>query len=84
MLTYQALKNRPRELLAASGLSPAEFEKLLPMFEEGYRQRYRVDQTVEGQARQRRAGGGSKGKLSAMADRLLFILVYTKTYPLQT
>src|SRR5256885_16597429 len=39
---------------------------------------------MEGQPRQRRKGGGNKGALTTMADKLLFILVYEKTYPLQT
>jgi hypothetical protein len=39
---------------------------------------------VEGKPRRRRAGGGAKGLLNSMADRLLFILIYEKTNPLQT
>ena len=61
-----------------------EFEKLLPVFSEAYQAQYGADKTVEGKPRQRQAGGGAKGKLSRMADKLLFILVYEKTYPLQT
>jgi Helix-turn-helix of DDE superfamily endonuclease/DDE superfamily endonuclease len=40
--------------------------------------------TLEGHARQRRAGGGAKGTLRSFADKLVFILVYQKTNPLQT
>ena len=43
-----------------------------------------ADQTTEGKPRQRRSGGGTKGTLHGMEDKLLFILVYHKTYPLQT
>jgi len=39
---------------------------------------------LEGQPRQRHIGGGAKGVLSQMEDKLLFILVYQKTNPLQT
>ena len=84
MLTYEELKNKPRELLAATGLKANEFEALLEAFGKGYEGRYPAEQTVEGQARQRRKGGGNKSKLTGMADKLLFILVYQKTYPLQT
>lgn len=84
MLTYEALKTKPRELLAATGLKGPEFEALLGAFSDAYNQRYGSDQTVTGQVRQRRKGGGSKGKLRRMEDKLLFILVYQKTYPLQT
>ena len=39
--------------------------------------------TQQGLPRQRRAGGGRKATLQLAEDRLLFILVYLKTYPLQ-
>ena len=84
MLTYEDLKNRPRELLAATGLKQNEFEALLVAFGQAYAAQYPADQTLEGQPRQRGKGGGNKGKLTSMADKLLFILVHQKTYPLQT
>lgn len=84
MLRYKDLKHRPKELLAATGLTVAEFEELLVVFAQTYEARYGSEQTVDGQARQRRAGGGGKATLRSTADKLLFILVYEKTYPLQT
>jgi Helix-turn-helix of DDE superfamily endonuclease len=84
MLTYEDLKNKPKELLAATGLRQDEFEALLAVFADSYRQCYPAGQTMDGQARQRRPGGGSKGKLTKLEDKLLLILVYEKTYPLQT
>jgi hypothetical protein len=84
MLTYEEMKNKPRELLSATGLKQDEFEGVLKAFAEAYQEGYPAQQTVTGQARQRRQGGGNKGKLSRMEDKLLFILVYQKTYPLQT
>jgi hypothetical protein len=78
------LQNRPREFLAATGLTLAEFEQLLPAFQAAYDHTYPPDHTLDGQARQRRAGAGAKGKLPSLADKLLFILVYQKTNPLQT
>src|SRR5712691_12609749 len=84
MLNYNKLQNRPREFLAATGVPLAEFEKLLPAFQTAYDQMYPPDRTLNGQARQRRAGAGAKGKLPSLADKLLFILVYQKTHPLQT
>jgi hypothetical protein len=84
MLPYKDLKNKPRELLAATGLTPHEFEALLMVFAQRYEERYPAEQTMTQQPRQRRKGGGNKGALTAMADRLLFILVHEKTYPLQT
>src|ERR1700690_317368 len=84
MLTYEELKSRPRELLAATGLTADEFEALLKPFVESYSQAQPSDQTLDGQVRQRGAGGGRKRKLAKLEDQLLFILVYEKTYPLQT
>src|SRR6266705_2191589 len=84
MLTYPTLQNRPREFLAATGLTHAEFARLLPAFATAYAALYPSDKTLEGKLRQRRVGGGATGALPQMADKLLFILVFQKTNPLQT
>jgi hypothetical protein len=87
MLIYDALKDKAREFLAATGLTCEEFEHLLPAFAAAYGGLYPTDQTTEGKPRQRRLGGGTKGTLHCIEDKLLFILVicvYQKTYPLQT
>src|SRR6476619_3696433 len=84
MLTYTTLKDKPREFLAATGLTVSEFETLRAAFEVAYATRYPSAQTQDGQARQRRVGGGRKGVLGTAADKLLFLLVYQKTNPLQT
>src|SRR5512132_2882885 len=84
MLTYTTLKDRPREFLAATGLTHDEFMRVLPAFVVAYTACYPLDTTWQGTVRQRQAGGGAKGRLSQMEDKLLFILVYQKTNPLQT
>ena len=84
MLTYTTLKDRPREFLAATGLTHDEFLRVLPAFVTAYTTCYPLDKTWQGQVRQRQVGGGAKGILSPMEDKLLFILVYQKTNPLQT
>jgi hypothetical protein len=84
MLTYTTLQDRPREFLAATGLTHAEFARLLPAFATAYVALYPPDKTLEGQRRQRRVGGGATGTLPQMEDKLLFILVFQKTNPLQT
>jgi len=84
MLTYSTLQDRPREFLAATGLTHDEFARVLPAFAAAYAILYPPDKTWEGKARQRQGGGGATGVLSQMADKLLFILVYQKTNPLQT
>src|SRR5262247_2601088 len=84
MLTYTTLKDRSREFLAATGLTHEEFLQVLPAFVAAYTTCYPLDKTWQGNARQRQVGGGAKGRLSQMEDKLLFILVYQKTNPLQT
>jgi hypothetical protein len=84
MLTYAQLKDKAKELLAATGLKRVEFERLLPVFAAKYAEQGPADQTLAGTPRQRRRGGGTKGQLARLEDKLLFILVYQKTYPLQT
>jgi hypothetical protein len=84
MITYAQLKDKAKEFLAATGLKVDEFERLLPAFAAQYEQQYPADKTMKGQPRQRQRGGGVKGVLAEMEDKLLFILIYEKTYPLQT
>ena len=82
MLEYQRLKKQRRKLLALTGLTPKEFSMLLPVFSELYEQA-RADTTQSGTVRQRAAGGGRKGQLRTAEQKVLFILVYQKAYPLQ-
>src|SRR5262245_54878896 len=55
---------------------------LLPVFAELYEQA-RADTTQRGTVRRRAVGGGRKGQLRTAEQKLLFILVYQKAYPLQ-
>lgn len=84
MLTYTTLQDRPREFLAATGLTHAEFARLLPAFATAHTALYPPAKTLEGTPRQRRVGGGATGALPQMEDKLLFLLVFQKTNPLQT
>jgi len=84
MLSYNKLKDRPRDFLAATGLTLDEFQQLLPAFQSAYEQRYPYELTRAGIPRQRRAGGGAKGVVQSFEDKFLFILIYQKTNPLQT
>lgn len=84
MLSYNKLKDRPRDFLAVTSLTLEEFQQLLPAFQEAYEQRSPTVLTRTGKPRQRRAGGGAKGVVQGFEDKLLFILVYQKTHPLQT
>ena len=83
MLTYQTLASRPAQLQAMTSLRRDEFEALLPHFAEAYAATQPADKNQAGQPRKRKPGGGRKGQLASLADKLLFSLVYQKTYPLQ-
>jgi len=84
MLTYEELKTNPRKFLSLTSLTPEEFADLLPAFERAYRKRYPACQTVTGKRRKRKAGAGRKGSLENIEQKLLFILVYQKSYALQS
>jgi hypothetical protein len=83
VLTYNELKRNRRRFLALTGLTPKEFRVLRPAFERAYQRRYPGQKTLAGTARQRRTGGGRTGVLDTPEQKLLFALVYLKTYPLQ-
>lgn len=83
MLEYMVLKRDQRKFLAFTGLTIKEFKLLLPAFTQAYRSRYGGDKMLAGQRRQRQVGGGRRGQLATIEQKLLFILVYQKTYPLQ-
>lgn len=85
MLKYVELKGKPKEFLAATGLTDEEFQCLLPNFEHNYKnQVVKKPKAVNKKRRRRAAGGGRKANLDSFSDKLLFILVYQKTCPLQT
>src|SRR6266446_9031253 len=83
MITYKALQADRRQFLALTGLTLSEFQRLLTAFPQAYQQLYPANQTAQGQPRQRAVGAGCKGRLQQPEDKLLFLLVYLKTYPLQ-
>ena len=84
MLTYGELKTNPRKFLSLTGLTLEEFVGLLPAFERAYLRTYPASKTKMGKARKRKAGAGRKGALARIEQKLLFSLVYQKSYPLQS
>jgi hypothetical protein len=72
-----------RQMRALTGLSQAQFDQLLPVFSDIYQrtQQQTYEQGIASGTRRRKPGGGAKGKLPTMADRLQFVLYYYKTYP---
>jgi len=83
MLTYTELLGNPRRCLALTSLTPSEFSLLLPAFDRACERLYPADRTAAGHPRQRFPGGGRTGALHEPGQKLLFLLVYLKTYPLQ-
>src|ERR687894_359703 len=72
-----------RQMKALTGLSQDQFDSLLPVFSHIYRatQQNTYEDGLKSGKRRRQPGGGAKGKLPTMADKLQFVLYYYKTYP---
>jgi len=84
MLEYENLKTQPRKFLSQTSLTVAEFEELLPAFEKAYLKKYPAKKTKAGKDRKRKAGAGRKSSLDRIEQKLMFGLVYQKSYPLQS
>jgi hypothetical protein len=84
MLRYDKLKEKPREFLSVTSLTDEEFQVLLPTFEKWYQLSAKPKPKPLKRKKQRANGGGRKAKLADISDKLLFILAYQKTAPLQT
>ena len=80
-LVYTQVAKRPAVLERLTGLKMKEFEALRESFSTHYDQQV-IEPRVKAPGRKRAAGAGQKGALPEMADKLLFILVYTRISPL--
>jgi Helix-turn-helix of DDE superfamily endonuclease/DDE superfamily endonuclease len=83
MLNLAEVRGNPRRCLALTGLTPAEVDLLLPAFNRSYGRLYPADRTLAGRPRKRLPGAGRTGALHTPEQKLLLLLVYLKTYPLQ-
>jgi hypothetical protein len=83
MITYESLKTKPGLLKNFTGLSHGGFKKLSITFGQAYADDLRAREEEREAPRQRREGGGRKGALARLEDKLLFILFYFKFYPVQ-
>src|SRR5262245_40228263 len=72
-----------RQMKALTGLSQAQFDSLLPVFRDIYRatQQHTSEEGLQSGTRRRRPGGGSKGKLPTLVEKLPCVLYDYKTYP---
>ena len=80
MNSYERLKKNPPTFRHLTGLSVEEFDKLLAELETAWKaQRAK---RLRDRSRRRRPGAGRKPKLG-LADRLLLVLIYYRTYVTQ-
>jgi DDE superfamily endonuclease/Helix-turn-helix of DDE superfamily endonuclease len=77
MLNIKRALGSDRLMKALTGMSVAEFERLLPSFSSGLNK----SQAKTKKDRKRAVGGGRQHTLKGPADKLFFILFYLKCYP---
>jgi len=70
-----------RQFKALTGMSRTEFEEFLPTFTTAFEELRQETYESQRATRQRKPGGGPKGKLPTMSQKLFFILYYWKVYP---
>jgi hypothetical protein len=76
-MNFSRISKDTRLMKAMTGLSRAEFEALIPVFSESLQEQYRLRRPN----RQRKMGGGQKGTLKTVEEKLACVLVYLKCYP---
>jgi hypothetical protein len=82
-LRFADLQSRPTEVLDLTSLTVGEFHQLVPPFEAAF-QAHMAHWRLDGKPRTaRRYATYQNCPLPTPEDRLLFLLVYVKTYPLQ-
>lgn len=81
-MQYDKIRKRASQLLAATGFTSSQFEALLICFKYHWEEYY-SHYTLEGKPRERISYNRKTSQLPLIQDKLLFILVYLKTNPLQ-
>jgi len=83
MPSYEEMTQCAGSLRSLTGLTEAEFQALLPCFEQAFAT-YMQERTIDGQPRtSRRYSTYGTCPLPTIADKLLFILTYLKQNPIQ-
>jgi hypothetical protein len=72
-----------RQFKSLAGVSKEQFEMLRKVFCDVYEEKQEEAhvKAIFQNERKRERGGGQKGKLPTIADKLLFVLYYFKVYP---
>jgi hypothetical protein len=81
-LKLDKIKKNPAQFLSLTGFSSNEFDEFVKEFRIEWEQ-FSNHYTLEGKPRQRIALPRKTNVLPGVQDKLLFILVYLKTFPLQ-
>ena len=81
-MQYDKIKTRPVQFLALTGLEVEDFDFLLPHFKVEW-DNYNDFFTLEGKPRQRKSYSRTDSILPKIRDKLMFLLIYLKTNPLQ-
>lgn len=74
MIRYEQVKSKRNVYKSFSRLTVGGFAELVGAFEEAYEAE--LGERDQQRTRQRQRGGGRKGALSRIEDKLLFILFY--------
>jgi len=74
----RAFRNN-RLMLALTGVTPQEFENLIPAFSQAWLGEKRKQHRKN--SKERKLGGGRKGFLKSMEEKLFYTLFYYKCYP---
>jgi hypothetical protein len=80
-MELERVLNKPKVMRILTGLTPEEFNELVPTFAQIWREHTRLN--WQGHKRQRAKGGGPRGALESPAQMLFFILLYLRHYPIQ-
>jgi len=83
MIRFEKLKNNPQLFKSFTGLNLKAFNQLLPAFRRAYEEALERRDEQREEPRQRKRGGGRKGALPGIEDKLVFILCYFRLYPIQ-
>ncbi len=83
MIKFEELKNNPQLFKSFTGLRLKAFYELAAAFKQAYEENLIQHDEQREQPRQRERGGGRKGSLLTIEDKLVFILFYLRLYPVQ-
>jgi len=81
VITYAIWSKRPNHFRRLTGITLEEFAELLDKFQSSYQ--LFIQREFLSKKRIRAYGGGRHTRLLSLEDKLLFILVYVRIYPLE-